>query len=198
MPTTLVFDTETTGFHKGKENLGRADQPYLVQLGAQLFDDDTRRILAEINLIALPEFRGVVAPIPKAASDVHGITDDIVQKYGLSYKVVIPMFNQLLRNADKCVCHNVAFDEVIMLVAYSRIAADQTLYREKPHLCTMKALTPVLKIPNATRGGYKWPSLMEAYKILVDPAGFEGAHDAMEDVRATGKLFWACVDKGLI
>jgi len=198
MTTTLIFDTEATGFHKGKERLGNPEQPYLVQLGAQLFDDETRRVLAEINLIALPEFRGVVAEIPQQAIDVHGITNEIAREYGLSYKVVVPMFNQLLKKADRCVCHNVGYDEVIMLVAYCRIAADQDLYRSKPHICTMKALTPIMKLPKKKGSGFKWPSLMEAYKTYVDPAGFEGAHDAMEDVRATAKVFWACVDKGLL
>jgi len=199
MTTTFIYDTETTGFHKGKDNLGRADQPYLVQIGGILFDDETRRVLAEINLIAKPEHRGVIAKIPEQASDIHGITDAIAAEHGLPYKVVVPMFNQLIKKADRLVCHNVGFDEVIMLVAYCRCAYDQTSFRAKKHICTMKETTDLLKLPHKSgRKGNKWPSLMEAYKHYVDPEGFEGAHDAMEDVRATSKLFWKLVDAGVI
>ena len=196
MSTTFVYDTETTGFHKGKDNLGHPDQPYLVQLGGILYEDETRRVLGEINLLGRPEFRGTLADIPQQASDVHGITTEMVHKYGLPYKVVVPMFNQMVKKADRLVCHNVAYDEVIMLVAYNRCAYDQSLYRSKPHICTMETLTPIMKLPGPR--GHKWPNLMEAYKEYVDPAGFEGAHNAMEDVRATGALFWACVDRGFI
>lgn len=197
MPTTLVYDTETSGLYQYKKGVSDPAQPYLVQLGGILFDDETRRVLGEINLLAIPEHRGVRAKIPKEASDIHGITDKLIDAAGLSYKVVLPMFNNIIKRADRLVCHNADFDRRIMLTAYSRCAFDQDEIRAKAHVCTMKITTPILKLPKKNgRAGIKWPSLMEAYKHFVDEDGFEGAHDAMEDVRATASVFWALVDEG--
>ena len=62
--------------------------------------------------------------------------------------------------------------------------------------CTMRIATNVLKIPGPR--GFKWPTLQEAYKRLVDPAGFEGAHDAITDVKACAAVFYALEDGGHI
>lgn len=197
MPTTFVYDTETTGLYQYKKVLSHPAQPHLVQLGGILFDDETRRVLAEINLLGIPELNGVRVKIPAEASDIHGITNKLVDSAGLSHRVVLPMFNNLIKCADRLVCHNADFDRKIILTAYSRCAFDQDTIRSKPHVCTMKIATPILKLPKKNgKSGTKWPSLMEAYKHFVDENGFEGAHDAMEDVRATAKVFWALVDEG--
>lgn len=189
---TFVYDTETTGFIHYKKGFSDAAQPYLVQIGGMLFDDDTRRVLAEINLLATPSVL-----IPPAASEVHGITDAMVQSAGLPYNVVLPMFNNIIKKADRLVCHNVDYDLRIMHIAYCRMKYDMQVLKSKPHICTMQTTTPILKLPHKKGGrGYKWPNLQEAYKSFVDEKGFEGAHDAMEDVRATSKVFWSLVDSG--
>jgi DNA polymerase III epsilon subunit-like protein len=60
----------------------------------------------------------------------------------------------------------------------------------KPRFCTMKEAVDHCKLPNPKRPGtYKWPSLQEAYQILIDSKGFSGAHDAMADARATYELY---------
>ena len=60
----------------------------------------------------------------------------------------------------------------------------------------MEATTDICKIPPPRGSGYKWPKLEEAYRILVDPVGFEGAHDAMVDVEACRKVFYALKNGG--
>jgi hypothetical protein len=54
-----------------------------------------------------------------------------------------------------------------------------------------------LKLPNS-RGGYKWPTLDEAYRVLVDPSGFKDAHDAMADTRACRGVYYALRARNLI
>lgn len=195
---TFIYDTETTGFTHGSKPLDHPHQPYLVQIGGMLVDDDTRRTLAEINLIAIPEWNGEIKKVPKEASDIHGIDDVLIEQVGLPYKVVIPIFNQLARKADRFVCHNAGYDYPIMKIGYARNGFNAETLLKTPHYCTMLTTTPLLKLPHKKGGsGYKWPSLMEAYMHYVDENGFEGAHDAMEDVRATAKVFYALLDAGI-
>lgn len=197
MKITTVFDTETTGFVKQNLSPGHPDQPYLVQLAAQQFHD--RRLVAEVSLICIPEFKGVVAEIPEHATNVHRIDDALVASVGVSYKVALPIFNNMLRKSDRLIAHNMDFDYLVMLANYSRISADQDILRRIPKGCTMKGGNVVdsMKIPNKNKRGFKWPNLDEAYKKLVDPAGFGDAHNAMADVRAAVAVLWALEDKGV-
>ena len=54
----------------------------------------------------------------------------------------------------------------------------------------MMASSFVLKLPGRFGNSYKWPKLSEAYETLVDEEGFEGAHDAMADVRACRAVYY--------
>jgi len=53
----------------------------------------------------------------------------------------------------------------------------------------MKSSTDICRLPGKIPGKYKWPSLQEAYKMFIDPNGFDGAHDAMVDVNACLKVY---------
>jgi DNA polymerase-3 subunit epsilon len=113
---TLVFDTETTG--KTVKGADLSAQPYIVQIAAVLFDE--RRPIAHFSAVTIPEFRGVRAEIPKEASDIHGVTDDFVDRVGVPYNVALPMFNNLAKRADRLVAHNIEFDDILIRAAYSR------------------------------------------------------------------------------
>lgn len=186
---TLVFDTETTGKSLPKADLSA--QPYIVQLAAILFDG--RREVAHFSAITIPDFRGVRAEIPKEASDIHGVTMDLVDRVGVPYNVALPMFNNLAKRADRLVAHNTEFDDLLIRAAYSRIAAPQQVLWDLPKICTMKSSESVLKLPG--KYGYKWPSLAEAHQHFTGE-GFEGAHDAMVDVRACARVLWGLEDAG--
>lgn len=187
----LVFDTETTGIVNFKNKDYRV-QPYLVQLAAQLIEDD--RVVAEINLITIPEHNGVRFPVPPVVEAIHGISDALIDRVGFSYKVAIPMFHNMLRRADRLVAHNMAFDFAIMKAAYSRINGPQDRLLQIPKICTMLTAKPVLKLPG--KYGYKWPSLDASYRFLVDPDGFDDAHDAMADTRACAAILKALENNG--
>lgn len=188
---TLVYDTETTGLAKFGQPL--SEQPYIVQLAAILFDDE--RPVAHLSAITIPEFRGERAEIPERAYEVHKIDDELINKVGVPYRVALATFNNLLRVADRQVAHNTQFDHILVRAAYSRIAADQDLLMKVPAFCTMKTLTPVLKIPGRN-GGYKWPTLMEAHEALLG-VKFEGAHDAMVDVMACARVMFETERRGI-
>lgn len=50
----LIFDTETTGKAQFKLSPAHPTQPHIVQIGAQLLDDEFK-VRGEINLIIRPD-----------------------------------------------------------------------------------------------------------------------------------------------
>ncbi len=181
---TLVFDTETTGKADMKSPVTASHQPHLVQLGAILFDDDWK-VRGELNLIVAPEWN----PIPKEASDIHGITNEIALKCGVPLGSVMSAFGEMADIADAFVCHNFDFDYLVMAASHFRITqcVGALMFMRDRSFCTMKATTQICKLPGAY-GDYKWPKLQEAYKHFFGKE-FDGAHDAMADVRACAEVY---------
>lgn len=186
----LIFDTETTGLvnHKSPDH---TIQPYPVQLACLLTENG--KVLNMASVLVNP---GV--PIEKGAAEVHKITDELVQKSGLSLKAATGLFINFLNMADRIVAHNSDFDIIVTEAMILRTLADFDIdrYREKPRVCTMHSTTSICKIPGKF-GKYKWPKLDEAYRKLVDPRGFSGAHDALQDVLACWKVLQKLEEKGL-
>lgn len=182
---SLVFDTETTGLFEKKAMPSAECQPDVLQLGALLTDGE--RIYAQLDLLVVPE----QAIHPKAL-ETHGISLELTQKFGVSRRAALSMFHNLLKQADRIVCHNVGFDLPVMQTMYHREAISDSMLKSKQRFCTMLAGTDVVKIPSPWRAGqHKWPSLDESYRALVNPNGFEGAHAAIEDVKACVKVLKA-------
>jgi len=192
--TTLVFDTETNGMRPKGKNVPLTQEPSLVQIAAILYWG--RRPVAHCSYFMEPlDAHGGVATIPTEKFFIDsGITQETVDRAGTTYKVGVAAFNNMVKKADRIVAHNMGFDDPIMRAAYSRIAAPQQAYWETPKFCTMKTLEPVLQLPG--KYGFKFPTLDESYRALVDPMGFEGAHDAMVDVEACAAVLWAIEDAG--
>lgn len=193
MTEYLFFDTETTGFPSKKFPLDHPNQPHLVQLAATLCSD-ANTVLGSLNFIIIPD--GFQIPIK--TSEIHGITDEIANDFGISLTLALETFREFSLRADYVVAHNLDFDKQIMNIEFER--CHKQLHwglRCSKGLCTMKASVDACKIPNEY-GKYKWPTLMEAYQVLVDPDGFENAHNAMADVEACLKVFFALKDGGYI
>ena len=182
----LFFDTETTGFPDDKAPANASKQPHILQLAAVL-DGDKQRTYSSINLI----INAGCGEVPPDAAKVHGISKAIYEKFGVSYILALAAFHGLVERADVLVGHNVEFDMKMLKTAYARLGKDEkfTEVASKSQFCTMQSTTDIVKMPG--RRGYKWPKLQEAYKALVNPRGFEGAHDAMADVKACRQIFYA-------
>lgn len=191
---TLIFDTETNG-KREKGNPSLSSEPAITQIAAILFLG--RRPVAHLSCFVQPlNFDGSKATIPDEEFFIKsGITQDTVDAVGRPLRTCLAEFNQMVKVADRIVAHNIQFDDPVIRSNYSRVAAPQREYWETPKFCTMKTLEPVLKLPG--RYGYKFPTLDESYRALVDPLGFKGAHDAMVDVQACAAVLWAIEDKGL-
>ncbi len=184
----LFFDTETTGFPVWKAPANDPRQPHLVQLAVIVAKED-ELILKWDCIIKSP------VEIPEGAANVHGITTERSRSEGVELVEALEKFERLLFEVDRVVCHNFNFDSKIMSYAYHRAEMALTYFTRLPHVCTMQTATPVLKLQG--KRGYKWPKMMEAYELLVDPAGFTDAHTADADTMACWKVFRALEKRGV-
>lgn len=188
----LFFDTETTGIPNDyKAPCTNTDNwPRLIQLG-WLLTDAAGRILSEGNHIVRPDG----FEIPKAASDVHGITTEFALENGKPLLDVIFAFGADLNQADCMVGHNLDYDLHIVGAEYVRLGYDSRIMFARPTLCTMQATIQFCNIPG--RFGSKWPKLMELYTKLFGQE-FDGAHDAMADIVATKDCFFELIRRGVV
>ncbi len=176
----FVFDTETTGLVQHKLPASHPSQPHLVQYAGLLVDDDGHVLRATSAIVKPP------VGIPEQASRVHGITNELADKFGENIFNILGWHESALRKADLVVCHNSEFDIKVIEAEVHRALSGQIELPTCEVYCTMKETTNLLKLPG--RYGYKWPKLEELYQFLFDEM-FSGAHDALEDVRATLRCY---------
>lgn len=186
MTTYLYADTETTGMWDFKAGVEDAKQPHLVQVAAILASE--AGVESWKTYVKLP----AGANIEPGAAKVHGITPAMLENEGMPLLDALSTLKSMMLVADCLVCHNVSFDEKVLKSAYFRAKIP---FQPLPTFCTMQATTKICKLPG--KYGYKWPTLDEAYRILVDPAGFEGAHDALADVKACRAVHEVLLARGM-
>jgi len=176
----FYFDTETTGF-PAKDGTPLDKCPFIVQIAAILVDDEQGEV-ASLSCIIKPDGW----TIPDDVARIHGISTEKAEAFGIPARVAMATFSQLCRQADQVVAHNINFD--LKLVAYEvdRAKAPHVI-ADKPQFCTMDATTDICKLPGRYAGKFKWPKLIEAHQHLFGE-GFDGAHDALVDVRACHRV----------
>lgn len=189
----LAFDTETTGLCDHKLPIESPRHPYLVQLGAVLFESSPVSLkyekIASVDLIRAP--LGLFE-IPTQASDVHGITTQKAEEVGVNISLLMASFVALLAKCDMTICFNSSYDMRIMGGELTRSqsprkASHLALLSYIKNLCLKEEMTPVMKLPGKF-GDYKWPKLSEAYEFCMGKE-IDGAHNALVDVEATIDVF---------
>jgi len=188
----LFFDTETTGFFQDRLPIDHPDQPYIVQLAAELTDDDGEPI-AGFSFIVDPGISDGVF-IPDRASFVHGITNERAAQFGVSADFALSAFTHLYQRADIVCAHNIKFDRGVMEAAIARHYG-KVMPLRKTLFCTMEAASPVVNLPPTERmlaAGFtkpKPPKLEECIRHFFNEE-LDGAHDAMVDVRACRRVYF--------
>lgn len=185
----LFFDTETTGKYRFDYAPGEPCQPHIVQLAAVLHDDN-RRERACFNLLIQPT--GWVIPVEAQA--IHGISTDMCAASGITLSLALRMFECLFDRAYILVAHNVQLDRACIHTAIERNGGLIDTFLAKPTFCTMRESTEIVGLPSPYGRGCKWPKLIEAYRFFFQ-RDFDGAHDAMADVRACAAVYWALQDR---
>jgi len=195
----LFFDTETDGLpveDSPSAEVAPENWPHIVQL-AWVETDDEGNELSSGSKIIKPE--GFV--IPEDATSFHGITQEYAMRVGEPRKKVMRKFKQLLVRNYLNVAHNLWFDANVIVAEFKRCHVDDGHFLYSAGYCTMEGTTDLCKLPFESDthpdSMYKWPKLSELHEFLFGCA-FEGAHDALNDVRATARCFWELVKRGLI
>lgn len=188
----FIYDTETTGLNQKHLPAGHPDQPYLVQLGCLLVSD-TGREVCSADLIVRPQGWTV----PEGAARIHGITTEIAAEVGVPVATALSVFAQLRQNAQEVVAFNEEFDSFIIRTAFARFGKNPSHRGPDKITCAMKLASDIMRLPPTARmraagfDKHKPPNLQEAYKHFVDSKGFDGAHSAVVDCRATAEVLLA-------
>ena len=179
MTRILFFDTETTGkavFHKSALD---DCQPRLVQLAAILMENE--REMESVNILVQPPMS-----IPPDAAAIHGISNEQVERLGVSPTNAAYLFRDLAACSDVIVAHNLQYDKLVMTKALDECRIPPIPWEQIKQRCTMLAATPVTKLQ--TVRGYKWPKLEECMWFFFEEH-LQGAHDALVDVRACIRVY---------
>lgn len=138
--------------------------------------------MAEVNLIVKPNGFTISNEVAK----IHGIDQKLADDYGLDEGLVLVVFATLMKQAKCLIAHNIVFDGLVMGKAFAE-HPQLTPQLPEAKFCTMNAMTDICKLYRGP-GKFKWPTLQEAH-LHAFGVGFEGAHDAIADVRACARIF---------
>jgi DNA polymerase-3 subunit epsilon len=179
----LFFDTETAGFNGP-----------ILQLAWILTDEKGEVLEQKKTLIN----HTIDYEIHEGAAEIHGITKEMCISDGTSPIDELRSLLWIMSVADKVIAHNLSFDWDMVSKDRIRYSVGEPMPSHGKVFCTMKATTDICKLPHTNgRGGYKWPKLQELHVFLFGEE-FDGAHDALADVKATAKCFFELVKRKVI
>lgn len=184
----LFFDTETTGFFDDRLPVSHEAQPYIVQLAAQLCEENGDPVAGFSFIVRNPNIE-----IPERAAEVHGITYEKAIQFGVSMEFALSAFTHLYQRADLVCAHNIKFDKGVIEAAIARHYGKEMPLR-KPLFCTMEASSPILNLPPTEKmraAGFdkpKPPKLEECVRHFFNE-DLDGAHDAMVDLIACRRVY---------
>lgn len=188
----LFWDTETSGFFDDRLPVDHGAQPYIVQLAAQLCEDDGRPV-SGFSLIIDPGIADGV-DIPARAAAVHGITNERAVQLGVSSEFALSAFTHLYKRADMLCAHNAKFDKSVTETAIAR-QYGRVMPLRKLIFCTMEAASPIMNLPPTERmkaAGFDKPKPPKLEECIFHFFGesLDGAHDAMVDVAACRRVYF--------
>ncbi|QES87269.1 3'-5' exonuclease [Rhizosphaericola mali] len=137
------------------------------------------KIMPDGEQIQKRKFLNPEMPIPKASSDIHGITDEMV-KDAPTFKQVANEVKQFLHNCDLGGYNSNKFDIPMLVEEFLRVGLDFTLKDTK--LVDAQKIFFMMEPRNLTA----------AYKFYCDKE-LVGAHGALADVIATWEVLDAQV-----
>lgn len=217
----LLFDTETIGLFntkdKPKEGIKKArnpmvhpeDYPRIFQL-AFILMNQKGEVLEEFSEFIKPD--GWEIPTERDSPDVpnfwedHGYSTEECKRLGVPAKVA---FNRFARALEKCnflVAHNLGFDRPVTLAELKRYDIKISMPKKPTLLCTMMSTIDYVNVPHSDENMKKWsflrnkpkfPKLEELHDKLFSE-DFDGAHDALNDVRAMFRCLKELFNRGIM
>lgn len=181
----LVFDTECNGLpvtHAARYT-ELSNWPRITQLAWGVYNDWGEWIMGECAIIRPDGWT-----VPTTAFFVeNNMSTERCEAEGKPFRQVMDRFLNAWGKCDVVVAHNLSFDKPVLMAEMVRY--DLKFPKKLDEYCTKLGSEPVCKIPGF-KGKYKWPTLTEAHEFLLG-TGFDGAHDALADVQACARVYFA-------
>ena len=187
----LVFDTETTGLPiRYDARISDVDNwPRVIQLAWAFYGSNRKLIESRVDLIK-PD--GWVIPTERFWIE-NGFSQSQSESDGIPIKDALSGFLDKVEQTQYLVAHNMSYDHPVLGAECVRAKIQS---RHKPErICTKDISTDFCKMPG--KYGYKWPTLSELHLKLFD-VDFEGAHDALLDVKACAKCLFELERKKVV
>jgi DNA polymerase III epsilon subunit-like protein len=187
----LIFDTETTGLPKNyKAPMSEVDNwPRVIQL-AWAFYDEKRNLVAERVDLIKPD--GWEMPTGEFWIE-NGFSQAQSEAEGIPIRDALQGFLEQIEQTKHLIAHNLSYDHPVLGAECIRAALSAENKPERH--CTKEIATDFCELPG-NFGGYKWPKLPELHMKLFGE-DFEGAHDAMVDVKACARCYFELLDRGI-
>lgn len=192
MRTILFYDTETTGLPNWKAPSNDPSQPYITQLAAELWDEESGNTLASMGLIIKPDGW----TISEEVEELTGISTELATRFGVPIASALDVFLDMWSMCDLRAAHNETFDMRMIRIAIMRSAepglADH--WKAGETFCTQARSTKILNLPPtakmvaAKRFHAKSPNLSEAYQFFTGTE-LKNAHNAAVDVAACKTVY---------
>jgi len=173
----VTLDTETTGLGSDAE---------VVEM-AWVRNDNARAGFVSNESLILP-----TRPIPQAATDIHGITNEMVQEEGRWFVEVVGLFRKSVAGVPVAI-FNTVYDETVL----DRTACFHNCETLTPILATASMVVDVMELANRYLVAFaEWDVSQSKFKRLslqrcCEIAGIEfkgQAHRACADATATMEL----------
>jgi DNA polymerase III epsilon subunit-like protein len=119
------------------------------------------------------------------ATEIHGITPDYAKTHGISFTQIYDKFIDTMRGVDILVAHNSNFDQDVLFSECYRRSLSVEPFKRIRFVCTLD-LTRMVFLRNMKLG-------VLYHKLFGEE--LEGAHDALNDSRACGKVYPYLRDK---
>ncbi len=175
----LILDNETTNLiHNSLRPLHK--QPRVIEFfGLVLTDDEW----AEAG--TLHSFLDPGTPISAEVTKITGITQDAVAGKP-KFIEFAPVLKRFIEESDVVVAHNLSYDKAVIDFEFSRLK--QIVSWPLNRVCTVEA-TEHFKGHRLNLG---------ALHTELFGAGFEKAHSAEHDVRATARCYVELIKRGVV
>jgi hypothetical protein len=233
MPIVICFDTETTGKPPPSTNpkfktegffndkrVPAESWPRIVQLSFIQYDTDKEEVMKHYDQIIKMK-PGV--KIPKASTEVHGVTDQISKTKGIDIRKAMMDFMKAYYDSEITIGHNVQFDLNVVCAELTILMRDPSttpqdkksfdyligslMGKKRPKFCTMRESKAVCKLPSFkydpatdqpmtdSRGYYVIDdALDERGDHKFRGSNLENAHKIMFQEKPNGQLHNALVD----
>ena len=144
--------------------------------------------------------------IPADVTAVHGITNERAMDEGVPERDLLEEFLALTGPSIYRVAYNERFDARMIRIALHRFGDPERVAAWEIHPKPRCAMTPMINIVNLpptklmVRSGRtfaKTPKLVESYEFMFREM-MEDAHDALADTRATKRLWFEMLARGIV